>query len=143
MIAIVAQTIYKTTQSSPQPPPQAQAYCEWHGQCDGQRDRLDTAALLCHTRSGQRQYASRQALLRIDHRQHRCIGQCDVPNITLTGFSGSVSAGELITATATTPSTNGKNSEFSLGAVANPNSGNSTPTSIQLTSVVEVWSHNQ
>ncbi len=59
-------------------------------------------------------------------------GNATFSNIALTGYSGTVAAGELITATATTPSANGSTSEFSQGFVVNSSAGNSAPSLSQL-----------
>ena len=64
-------------------------------------------------------------------------GNATFSNITLTGYSGSVAAGELITATATTPGANGNTSEFSVGMVAGSTAGNSSPTQSQLTATTD------
>ncbi len=45
-------------------------------------------------------------------------GNATFTSVNLTGFTGTVAAGELITATATTPGANGNTSEFSQGSVA-------------------------
>ncbi len=60
-------------------------------------------------------------------------GNATFTNVNLTGFSGTVAAGELITATATTPGASGNTSEFSQGSIATSTAGNSTPTGSQLT----------
>ncbi len=62
-------------------------------------------------------------------------GNATFTGVNLTGFTGSVAAGELITATATTPGTNGNTSEFSLGVVATASTGNSTPTGMELSGI--------
>ncbi|MDX1930867.1 MAG: VCBS domain-containing protein [Pirellulaceae bacterium] len=60
-------------------------------------------------------------------------GNATFTNVNLTGFTGTVAAGELITATATTPGANGNTSEFSQGSVATSTAGNVAPTGSQLT----------
>ncbi|MGN6546252.1 MAG: DUF4347 domain-containing protein, partial [Aureliella sp.] len=58
-------------------------------------------------------------------------GNATFTNVSLTA---TVAAGEVITATATSPGANGNTSELSQGFVATLSSGNSTPTGSQITS---------
>ncbi len=59
-------------------------------------------------------------------------GNVSFTNLSLTGYSGSVGAGEVITATATVSN---NTSEFSQGMVATSSAGNSTPNASALVSV--------
>ncbi len=57
-------------------------------------------------------------------------GNATFTNVALTGYSGSVAAGDLITATATYANST---SEFSQGIVATASAGNSAPSALQAT----------
>ncbi|XZE33950.1 cadherin domain-containing protein [Pirellulaceae bacterium SH501] len=64
-------------------------------------------------------------------------GNATFTNISLTGYSGVVAAGEVITATATVSGSGGGTSEFSVGQIATSTAGNSTPTDAALISTLD------